>query len=227
MAKFLTTAAAINEIDRIITNTKEREHLVLICPFIKIQDNLFQNLQDVDRRGVKTTLVYGKSDLKPEEEKRLKQLENLSLLFLENVHAKCFFNDETMVITSYNMYNASGQNREMGVLLTKRDDLECYSDARKEAGLIVRLAEKHKFTGTSVKSTHGMTHESGFCIRCQKGIPLDTEEPFKPFCYECYQQWTEEPDWYYERFRHLCGKPTDTTRDKPFCRSCYRKIRKD
>lgn len=222
MAKFLTTSAAITEIEKIINNTKSR--LVLICPFVKIQDNLFQNLQDADRRGIRTTLVYGKSEMRPEEEVRLKELENLSLLFLDNLHAKCFFNEEAMVITSYNMYGASGQNREMGVLLTKRDDVECYSAATQEAGLIVRTAEKHKFPNTKVRSTTIVTKQRGFCIRCQRSMPLDTEEPFRPFCYQCYQEWEKEDNWYYERFCHLCGKPTDTSMDKPFCRSCYRKI---
>ncbi len=141
MAKFLTTSDAVSEIEKIINNPGSK--LVLICPFVKIPDTLLQNLKIASQK-TKITLVYGKTEMKREERDRLTQIDNLSLRFLENLHAKCFFNEDAMVITSFNMYESSLKNREMGVLITVKDDHECFNKAVEEANRIVTSADPDK-----------------------------------------------------------------------------------
>jgi hypothetical protein len=63
MAVFVTTRGTIFELEKIINNAMDG--VVLISPFIKIPDSLFQNLKAADQRGVKTSIVYGKSQLEP------------------------------------------------------------------------------------------------------------------------------------------------------------------
>ena len=64
---------------------------------------------------------------------QLEQLDNLSLRFLNKLHAKCFFNEDNMVITSMNLYDFSEQNIEMGVLINKQDEAELFNAAVIEA----------------------------------------------------------------------------------------------
>lgn len=244
MAKFLTTPDAVSEIDKIVNNAKSK--LVLICPFVKIPDTLLQNLKIASRNPkMEITLVYGKTEMKREERDRLTQIDNLSLRFLENLHAKCFFNEDAMVITSFNMYESSLKNREMGVLITVKDDSECFNEAVKEANRIVTSAVLDKdslisnvFSGVvkgaksivdsavkdeprehKVKPHSYRTKQTGYCIRCRKPIPYDLDHPL---CDEHFEKWAQYGDFAYpEKYCHTCGKSASTSKARPQCNSCF------
>ena len=222
MAKFLTTRGTSSQIEDIINSAKNR--LVLISPFLQLSETLFQTLKGADRRKVKITLVHGKRELKPEERSQLKQLDNLSLRFLENLHAKCFFNEEHMVITSMNLYDFSEQNnREMGVLLSTKDDGDVFRDAVKEAKLIVESSTIDNLGKHKEVSYHPRTKQKGYCIRC--GIPISYDLN-RPLCPDCFSEWVVWQNPYYEEHCcHTCGKPAPTSRAKPLCFSCYNKSR--
>jgi len=223
MAKFLTTRGASSEIENIINTAKS--HLVLISPFLRIPESLFQSLKDADRRKVRITLVYGKKELHPDEKSQLKQLDNVSLYFLDNLHAKCFFNEGNMVITSMNLYDFSEhKNREMGVLISKEDDEQVFSEAAKEADRIVHLSQKDELGKLKAKSYSSKTKQSGHCIRCGTPIPYDLE---KPFCRDCFYDWSDwdTPDYHKEHWCHACGKSAPTSKAQPQCGSCYWKSR--
>ncbi len=149
MAEFLTTQGTSYYIEDIIRKAKNK--LVLISPFLQISKTLFERLKDADRQNVKITLIYGKDELKPDEKKKLQELRNLSLYFFENLHAKCFFNEESMVITSMNMYEFSEKtNREMGVLIRAKGDEKVYNEAVKETDSILASAKKDSLIRSEV-----------------------------------------------------------------------------
>ena len=138
MAKFLTTRGTISAIEDIINSAEKG--LVLISPYIKIPASLFQNIIAADKKGVKITLIYGKGELQPEVNNQLNRLNNLKRHYLENVHSKCYFNEQSMVITSLNLHSFSEQNnREMGVLLTLASDEAAFKDAVNEANLMLSI----------------------------------------------------------------------------------------
>jgi len=252
MAEFLTTRGTSSAIEKIINDAKDR--LVLISPFVKIPDTLFQNLKVADRKPVKITLVYGKGELKPDVKNQLKQLNNLSLRFLKELHAKCFFNEECMVITSMNLYDFSEiNNKEMGVLVTVKDDPDVFEKAREEADRIVDSAKEVKLRRAVLNGAAKMvksvvdsapkdepkrpksrsysykprTRQPGYCIRCKTSIPYNLDSPY---CRDCWKKWKEgggNPD-YRERDGkcHACGKPAPTTMLKPQCNSCYDRSRR-
>ncbi len=153
MAEFLTTRGTSSQIENIINNAKKR--ITLISPYVKIPDTLFQNLKVADRKeGMKITLVYGKDELKPDVENQLKQLNNLSLHFLKELHAKCFFNEECMVITSMNLYDFSEiNNKEMVVLIRAKDkdDEKVYNEAVKEIEIIIKSAKPVKLRSSTIE----------------------------------------------------------------------------
>ena len=59
----------------------------------------------------------------------------------------------------------------------------------------------------------------GRCIRCQKIIPYDADNPL---CEADYQTWNlyKNKD-YQEQFCHKCGKQFPTTYARPLCPACY------
>ena len=209
--------------------------MVLISPFIQLPETLFQTLKDADRRKVEITLVYGKSKLSLRERSQLEQLDNLSLHFLENLHAKCFFNEADMVITSMNLYDHSEQsNREMGVLVRAGEEGDVFREAVKEAALIVGLSSKEtsgrkrvdnsssdssRIIILNTTSNTSATKQIGHCIRCGISIQHDLAKPFCPDCFSKWDIW--ENSYHKDSHCHTCGKRALTSRSKPECNSCY------
>jgi hypothetical protein len=244
MAVFLTTRGTTSELERIINNAVDG--VVLISPFIKIPDSLFQNLKAADQRGVKISVVYGKSQPESETLKQLKKLRNAKLYFLENLHAKCYFNEKSMVITSLNLYDFSeANNREMGVLVTKQEDEAVYNEAVREARMIIGLADRSDLNAQvteqvkvrpqkqrEIGEPEGIWHKgssdifsaffgkrNGFCIGCRTKIDLDE---YRPYCPVCYAKWAQDKRQK-ANYCHECGQQSTTTINKPRCRSCYEK----
>lgn len=234
MAKFLNTSKAFAEIEDIVSKAKSK--LFLITPFISVPETLLKRLKYADERGVKIIVVCREKDLKRDVKRELKQLRNLELRFDENLHAKCFFNEESMVITSLNLHEYSQRyNREMGVLLTLKDDPDVFNEACSEAEFIVNNARKDSLISKVVRvMTKDLEIPSapsqakrGWCIRCGERIPYELKAPY---CSTCYQRWREgggNPD-YEERNGHChsCGKEAIVTKTKPLCNSCYQESRK-
>ena len=106
------------------------------------------------------------------------------------MHAKCYYNEKTMVICSMNLHTYSEEfNREMGVLISIEKDSNAYNDAKKEIKSIIGKAEFVKKRASSFPQTKTIKAEKpelGFCIRCEKGIKFDY---YYPYCPECYKTW--------------------------------------
>lgn len=226
MAEFLTTTAVSYQIDQILI-TAERE-VVLISPFLKLSRTLVQRLQDCERRDVALRIVYGKSDLKDDQRGVLSALKNLELSFLENLHAKCYYNERRLVISSMNMYEFSEvHNREMGILLTSDADPKTFAEARREAESILQAAavELGGNGGSRLIATvigKQRAESTGRCIRC--GAPRNID-PARPLCHGCYSVWSQYGDPYYmEVYCHMCGKKAETSVAKPLCGRCFRQV---
>lgn len=134
MAKFLTISGNIHIIEEIIIQANTT--LVLVTPFLRLDQNFTERLKDADKRGMNITLIYGKDELRFEERKKLDTLENLEIYFCENLHAKCYHNENQMIISSMNLYEYSKNNREMGILIEKSIDKEIFEDTIKEINSI-------------------------------------------------------------------------------------------
>ncbi len=247
MPKFLNATQARGEIESILT--KARQNIFMISPYIKVNDDLISRLTDAGaRRKVKILLVCRENDLRDEQRKRVEQVPNLELRFNEKVHAKCYFNEDSMVIASLNLYDSAyGDNHEMGILLSNSDegDRQAFKDARDEAAFIVAeerpkiakvesstrpyhakpaQAEEKETVGTSIAKglsrLLGLESSKGHCIRCNKPIDLNPEAPYCPDCYRVWAKYKRGD--FEEQFCHVCGQPSKTSMDKPLCLPCYR-----
>jgi hypothetical protein len=141
MAKFLNTSATNYFLEELIKEAKDR--LILISPFLKLNDRIKELLTDKDCLKIDVRIIYGKSELQPEELTWLKGLTYIRTSFCKNLHAKCYMNEELCIISSLNLYEFSQvNNNEMGVLIRRADDAELYKDAYEEAQRIIRISEE-------------------------------------------------------------------------------------
>jgi len=247
LAQFLTTQGTSYYLEQIIIKATKR--LILVSPYLKISDIFMDRLQDAAKHNVEIIVIYGKDELKPGEMQKLSNLKNLSLHYHKNLHAKCFLNEDLMVITSMNIHEFSEKtNREMGVLVKKDEDNNIYNEAFSEVQSILDSAEKIRETKSKPekqlinqksKSTSGFaaagkavlglagaladsltdTPKKGHCIRCAQAIELN---PKRPYCEKCYSKWAEyKKKTFTEKFCHQCGKANKSSMSRPLCRDCY------
>jgi phosphatidylserine/phosphatidylglycerophosphate/cardiolipin synthase-like enzyme len=230
MAEFLTTIGTSFNIENIIIEAKKK--LVLVSPYLQISKTFYERLKDASNKKVSIKIIYGKDDLKPNERNSLAELKNIELYFFENLHAKCYFNETKMVITSMNMYEFSEKNnREMGVLIDRNIDKELFEKAVNETLSILQSAEQVSLEKTDRTLSSGDLHRSdfgktkykqvirGYCIRCEERIDYN---PNRPFCDQCYTIWShfDNAD-YTENVCHRCGEFGQTSMNYPQCYECY------
>ena len=141
MAKFLNTSATNYFLEELIKDAKDR--LILISPYLKLNDRMKELLADKNRLKIDVRMVYGKSELQPQEISWLKELTYIRTSFCKNLHAKCYLNEELCIITSLNLYEFSQVNNdEMGILIRRSDDVELYRDAYDEAQRVIRISDE-------------------------------------------------------------------------------------
>lgn len=141
MAKFLNTSATNYYLEELIKNASDR--LILISPFLKLNDRIKELLEDKNRLKIDVRIVYGKSELQPIEINWLNELSFIRTSFCKNLHAKCYMNESGCIITSLNLYEFSQvNNNEMGVYVSREDDPEMYRDTYEEAQRIIRISDE-------------------------------------------------------------------------------------
>ena len=141
MAKFLNTSATNYYLEELIKNASDR--LILISPFLKLNDRIKELLEDKNRLKIDVRIVYGKSELQPMEISWLNELSFIRTSFCKNLHAKCYINESSCIITSLNLYEFSQvNNNEMGVYVSRDEDAEMYRDTYEEAQRIIRISDE-------------------------------------------------------------------------------------
>lgn len=145
MAKFLNTSGTNYHLEELIKAARDR--LILISPFLKLNDRIKELLADKDRLKIDVRIVYGKSELAPAEIEWLKGLTYVRTSFCKNLHAKCYLSESACIVTSLNLYEFSMvNNNEMGVLIDRLSDVDLYRDAYEEAQRIIRISDEVRIT---------------------------------------------------------------------------------
>jgi hypothetical protein len=232
MAKFLNTTGVSYHLENIIKNANDR--LVLISPFLKINNRIRELLEDKNRLKIDTRLIYGKSELQPDETDWLNSMKFIRTSYCDNLHAKCYINEDEALITSMNLYEFSQQNNnEMGIIVNREKESELYHSIYEETKRLIRVSDevqisvkkvkKYSNNKSNNKKNSNNSIKTGFCIRCKTKITLD---PLHPYCTKCYTSWKKYKDSNYsEKYCHICGKEMKTSLNKPSCYSCFKKNR--
>lgn len=152
MAKFLNTSATNYFLEELIKDAKDR--LILISPYLKLNDRVKELLADKNRLKIDVRMVYGKSELQPMEISWLREQTYIRTSFCKNLHAKCYLNEELCIITSLNLYEFSQvNNNEMGILIRRSEDAELYREAYEEAQRIIRISDEVRISMERVETT--------------------------------------------------------------------------
>lgn len=239
MVEFLTTTGVSYNLERIVRDASEK--LVLVSPYLKINDRLKQWLEDKNRFKIDIRVVYGKNELQPAENNWLRSMVSIRSSYCENLHAKCYLNESEALITSMNLYEFSQvNNEEMGVLIRKSDDLELYQQIYEDTNRLIRISKELRVEVQEVKRT-SITSSSagkkptrarssskikratgGFCIRCGEGLTAAQVRTKKTLCRPHYLDWAEfKNEDHPEKFCTSSGKSRKTSFAKPQCRSCW------
>lgn len=231
MAEFLTTTGISHHLENIIREANKK--LFIVSPYLKLSRTFLERLHDASDKGVIIKIIFGKDKLNPNEMELLTSVKNIDLFFSQNLHAKCYFNETKMLITSMNLYEFSEKNnREMGILITRQSDTQIFEKALEEVKSIIQSSkqittlDRDQIFSGAIKNNSKQNKDianhklqKGFCIRCEKEIPLD---PSRPYCVDCYSVWSEyENSSYEENVCHYCGQAYDTSMDEPLCDDCF------
>jgi hypothetical protein len=233
MAKFLDTTGVSYHLQQLIN--KANEKLVLISPYLKINDRIKQSLEDKDRLKIDIRVVYGKNELQPDENNWLKSMTSIRSSFCKDLHAKCYLNENEAIITSMNLYEFSQvNNNEMGIYIEKSSDPDLYRDIYDEAQRLIRISDEiivtvekatavNKPPKTMESKTKSDSKKAGFCIRTGVPIPFNLE---KPMSYDAFKSWSKysDPD-YAEKFCHFSGEASngETSVSKPILKKNWKK----
>jgi len=237
MAKFITTSEISANLEKIISTAEK--NLILLSPYLKLSSSIAQSLIAASDKCVQIRLVYGKGKekLKVGDRRVLNLLHGVKLYYLEKLHAKCYFNEEDMIITSMNLHEYSQRNNnEFGILINRTKDKELFENAFRESLAIIeqvtpeniedfklvskKVSNDNTFASQLFKLSEHASKKVGTCISCSKTIPLNLH---RPFCFGCYNDWIADSEFNeYELYCHTCGDSWETTINKPQCIHCYK-----
>ncbi len=175
MAKFLNTSATNYFLEELIKTAQDR--LILISPFLKLNDRIKELLEDKNRLKIDVRIIYGKNELQNDEITWLSGLTFIRTSFCKNLHAKCYLNEESCIITSLNLYEFSQvNNNEMGVAVSRAEDSELYREAYDEAQRIIRISDEVRISLEKVTSEPKKNEKKPSEVKEENYIKLTTSK---------------------------------------------------
>ena len=178
----------------------------------------------------------------PQKEKVIEELKPFAteIWLVPNLHAKCYYNGKTALVTSLNfLYHSVQNNFELGIEIPSKKTNELAMIAEYIKELKRHGKEILKQEQTKEKESHIQVFidpsdnfefyspekgKLGFCVKCGKKVEYLDIEMHMIRCYSCYKKYRFN-DIAIE-FCHCCGEPykhRDLT--KPFCLFCYVQIK--
>jgi len=212
MIKFITTKSISSSIDTIITEAEDE--LFIISPYLRLSKYYLDRLELTAKKGVNITFIYGKKEINKLTKDTLMSLKNIKLAYREPLHAKCFMNEKSLLISSMNLHEYSeNYNDEMGLLVERSDARKVILETRKE---IMRILELSTIMKNSQIIQDIITRWT--CIRCGCTISKNLDKPFCAACWTSWDYWRNGD--FPEKYCHHCSKEFESSKHKPLCAEC-------
>lgn len=203
----------------------ETEKLLLIAPYVDLNQDLVRVLEDRARANVQIEVIFRED--KAGEYSGAEWFSKLSAAGVsfsctQNLHAKIYLTQAVAMVASMNLTQSSWNNsREIALIL---ESGEAFRKARDYAMRIQsesrRVAGRSSGTSKPVQSPPRAAVSKGHCIRCNTAIPFDAS---KPYCKPDYERWAEyRNEDFKDKHCHKCGKSTPATMKRPLCIDCFR-----
>jgi phosphatidylserine/phosphatidylglycerophosphate/cardiolipin synthase-like enzyme len=207
MAKFLNTTGISYHLEQLIGNTKDR--LILVSPYLQLNERIKELIKNLTALKKDIRIIYRENKLAPDEVNWLDQQVGVRTSYCNNLHAKCYINDQEAIITSMNLYNFSQQNNnEIGVYITKAGDEELFNDTLREIQRLLTISTEIRVSVQKVAPANNTNKApTGYCIRTGVPIPFNIE---RPMSLEAYRKWEEySNEDYPEKYCHFSGEQSD------------------
>jgi hypothetical protein len=123
MAEFITGKKLADEVCDIVFNAKKK--LLIVSPYIKLDDYFKKEVFNKHKNNpeLEIIIVFGKNKYNPQKSfskidfEYFKEFPNISIVYVNNLHAKYYANEIKGVVTSINLYDYSFKNNiEFGVV---------------------------------------------------------------------------------------------------------------
>ncbi|MFB2120057.1 hypothetical protein [Parapedobacter sp. 2B3] len=223
MAKVLDTTGINAELVDLLKS--DLDNVVLISPYIKGTSHIFDALKYRDSKGLFTTIIFRRDELKPDIIDSLRRFSFVNLRDCERLHAKAYYNANRLIMCSANLYdNSLANNFELGIVVDVVLDADLYRDFRQQVDFIYQASSKYK--GKSIFSDiFSIKKHAGYCIRTGQKIPFNPE---KPFCADAFKSWSKYSNGdFSEKFCHYSGEPSNgqTSFNKPILSKYWKKAK--
>ena len=209
------------------------EYVVAVSPWLHLWGHVKNAITKAKKNGIDIFLVIRKED--NPRDNRKNDLEwlwerNITVFQAEGLHAKIYFNEKRVLLSSMNLLSSSSRNSlEIAYTLNGKDRQDQVRQYVKQSviGIASELAAPPSASPTPAHAKAAPAHPAkpqGFCLRCKRAIDLNEG---KPLCHSCYAVWTQwgDPD-YIERYCHKCGQQAVTSLRNPTCYPCFAGLRK-
>ena len=155
-AEFLSSVGVSYQIDRLISESTGE--IVLLCPELKLQENIILRLQQADNRNVRVTLLYGRDRAQIRGQRWYREFKNLRILYHDKLNSNVYRNEKDLIITSMGLNDmSSAVNEDMGILVTKLRNRKAFEDGIYEQELLVEQAEE-VFAGANFEKQEETTN---------------------------------------------------------------------
>lgn len=213
-----------------------RSEVVAVTPYLNLSEGAITAIQSARRRNVQVTFVIRKQKHKADLQASLNVLRNnnVEVWELNRLHAKIYYNDTTVLLTSMNLLQSS-MDKGREVACTLGDNASKLQVRNYVQGLIEEARGPQRaskpvatraasFLSGVVKALRSRTYgQGGHCLRCGESIAFNRN---KPLCRKCFRSWKSYMNVDYgEKHCHLCGEERETTFARPLCRSCFAAVR--
>lgn len=223
MAKFLKTTSISDHLERLIQNTNKR--LILVSPYLQINERIKQLIKSIISQKKEVLIIYRADKVRPDDFNWITSQAGVKAYRSNNLHAKCYINDDEAIITSMNLYSHSQENNhEMGVYILKSADEELFNDTMKEVKYLLSISDEEKKVAEK-NATTSSKQRSGYCIRTGVLIPFNIE---KPMSLEAYRKWEEySNEDYPEKYCHFSGEQSNggTSMKQPLLSKNWKKAK--
>ena len=209
-----------------------KEYVVAVSPWLHLWGHAKNAIRKAKKRQVDIFFVIRKDDsYRDNREADLKWLreQDVRVFLVEGLHAKIYFNEETVLLSSMNLLTGSSRNSlEVACTLIDRESQGQVRHYVKQSVIgIASEVSAHPSASQDVGVTKTGSIQTlklqGFCLRCKKPISFNESKPLCPPCYKEWAHW-KNPD-YMEKFCHKCGSLSVTSFSNPTCYPCFSGLR--
>ena len=134
--KVLNTNECSAALERLIQSAQK--YVIIVSPYIQLTPRIESLLDQKDLEGV-PIFILTRERLKKEEYNKIRELENLVVCIHPPLHAKVYFSEEEVLITSLNLYEFSQQNNtEIGAHFLRHKQWDAYDSIVNQFRTIMR-----------------------------------------------------------------------------------------